>query len=882
MHSVIIDHQQVKSFNIGALGGKGRNLHILMDKDIPVPKWFCVPSSVYCQHIELIADKIRFILAQVNYEDYFSIQKASNEIQTLVEGETLHSKISKEINGKLSSWGDNKLYAVRSSAVEEDSVNHSFAGLFDTFLYVPIQLVIPRIINCWSSIFSNRALSYCYVSKKSPIDVKMSVIVQEMIKSTKSGVLFQANPVGKLEELVIVAGYGLGEGIVSNQVETDTFYYDQMKKTLKTKINEKKTHLSYDFDQGSGVKSYEVPESDKSKPVLSQSDLDRIIGISNNIEKIYDQYQDVEWTINENNEIFVLQSRPITTLPPGKMNIYDNTNISENYPGITSPLTYSIVKHFYKQAFINTYNRVGFTDKFVNSLDECFSNMINLIQGRIYYNITNWCQAYSLISDNTFTHFENMIGAKKSNISEKIKTDFFTRQKVFVIRIWSSIIWTNKFKRYKKQFEKNIQDNRRLLHSKQYRNLVEMYLKVTNDYWNLINIPSRNDFYVMTYIGTAKKELKRLMPEEDNESIESILNTLLVGNKGIKSIDPLVSIIKMADMVRSSEKLKNRLIEYEAFNNTNLIHEFKDFYGAFMNHLNKYGDRGPLELKLECKSFRQRPEELIKIILEYADSGLAVEDIVCKRANTYDSAVDKINEKLNHARYVDKLRVRYLLKKVNSFVRYRESARLDRTRFYGLIREILLSIAALWQNQRVLDNEEDIFYLTIDEILENVESPNGNQIRDIISTRKKEWVEYNSFEPVDRMLLIGDVTRNYIPQKEQKEFNASDHLLRGLGCCPGTVSGEAIVLKSPISETVIKDRILVALNTDPGWVFWIMASKGLIVEKGNMLSHTAIIGRELGKPTIVCVADATKIIPPNAWVTMDGQKGTIQIGTNRL
>jgi phosphohistidine swiveling domain-containing protein len=882
--SLIIKSPWIDNIDLNHLGGKGKNLALLSKNNIPVPYWFCVSGQAYRNYIDLIQNDINKILQNVDFNDYNNLNKAFHNIKSLISGKELDSKVKQDIAEQIKGLGTDSFFSIRSSCIQEDSMALSYAGLFETYLYVPAPLVLQRIIACWSSVFSDRALAYFHKNNVSVLDVDMAVIVQEMVASHKSGVLFQANPMGRLEETVIVAGYGLGEGIVGNYIQTDTYYYNRITKTQRSVINTKDYKFAFNKSQGAGVEQISIPETDKEKQTLSNEELMKLIDLSNKIDLIYEHYQDIEWAITEKGEVFILQSRPITTIPQGEKSLYDNSNIIENYPGISSVLTYSMTKKMYKNNFIKAFKFIGYSSKFLKNYYRHFSAMIEIIQGRIYYNLSNWYTIMSLLpggSSILSDYLEEMLGVRNKKEHETKKRNSLTAIllyiKVIIILIGKFLNWNGNFNKYKIEFNSLYKESQKDLENESdLIKLKDIHEKLVDIIPKLFDKICINDFYVMVSTGIAKKLLSGLTAQDP----ESVLNGLLVGEEGMESVEPVRSLIEMAKRVRASPQLKQAIEKIATQSDLNKLSEkFKDFHVLFLRHLEKYGDRGIKELQLECKSFRQDPQKLISLILNYSDSDMTLEINQEQEMKIRKSSEDKLVQLLKN-KYLKRRVVNYIIRKVRFVLKNRESSRLDRSRIYGLFREIYLRIAEHWENFGVLSEKSDIFYLTTEEIIENISNCNIETIHRAILQRKNKWEEFKSYQPVDRMWLNGDISENFIPQEEyvKTDLAGSNLILQGLGCCPGIVSGEAIVLQTPDGNANVSDKILVARSTDPGWIFLIMASKGIIVEKGSLLSHTVIIGRELGKPTIVGVSDATIKIRQNSFITMDGTKGTIKIG----
>ena len=281
------------------VGGKAYNLDILTKNGVNVPKW-CVVTSA---------------------DDNFEVEK-------------------------------DKLYAVRSSAVGEDGSSNSFAGQMESFLYVKpedIKVTIQHVIN---SANSDRIKFYREQNGLADEDIKVGVIVQKMINSDVSGVAFSANPItGKWDEIVISSVFGLGEGLVSGELNADT--YTVQENDIKKNITSKPYKIVFDKEKGFGTKQIE-----NTNPSASSLTDEQIKEISKEVKRIVDIYgkpQDIEWAY-EGSKLYILQARPITTLEdmPDKSQqevIWDNSNIIESYSGVTTPLTFSFIKDVYTEVY---------------------------------------------------------------------------------------------------------------------------------------------------------------------------------------------------------------------------------------------------------------------------------------------------------------------------------------------------------------------------------------------------------------------------------------------------------------------------------------------------------------------------------------------------
>ena len=268
-------------------------------------------------------------------------------------------------------FSNSDFFAVRSSYSSEDKVRNSYAGQFETFLNVPrkdVKMTISKVRESYdNSIEYERAKNIKHNEKQKGQDI----IVQEMIEADFSGVIFTANPMGILNETVITIGEGMGNNIVEDKVETTTYYYNKDEKLFYLK----ESQLNID---------------------LSNKTLCELIKISQKIKNIFDKEMDIEFAI-KNNQIYILQARPITTINYKKMIILDNSNIVESYPGVSLPATQDFVHNVYRDIFTNCILRITGNKRLVKDMSNVLENMVTTYNGSIYYQINNWYEILNLL-----------------------------------------------------------------------------------------------------------------------------------------------------------------------------------------------------------------------------------------------------------------------------------------------------------------------------------------------------------------------------------------------------------------------------------------------------------------------------------------------------
>ncbi len=316
--------EELKKEDVDIAGGKGANLGELTQAGIPVPPGFVITSATYQKFMDEtgITQEIMDILDALDVNHNKELQESARKIKKIITETEIPDEITNLIieayNALCHRIGkEDAFVAVRSSATAEDLPEASFAGQQDTYLNVKgPEDMIKYVRKCWASLFEARAIFYREENNFDHSKVYIAVVVQEMVDAEKAGVMFTVHPSTGEEKILIEGAWGLGEGVVSGTVTPDTYWMDKVTgEILEKQISEKKTMFQKKSEDGQTVQA-PVPEDLKNKRVLSDDELARLVALGKKIQEHYKFPQDTEWAI-ENGKIFMLQSRPVTTLDMG-------------------------------------------------------------------------------------------------------------------------------------------------------------------------------------------------------------------------------------------------------------------------------------------------------------------------------------------------------------------------------------------------------------------------------------------------------------------------------------------------------------------------------------------------------------------------------------
>jgi len=329
--------REISKKDVALVGGKGANLGELFHAEFPVPNAFVVISNAFKEFLYLtnLKPQILSIINSINFDNSTEVEEKTKKIREMITNSEMpedlqesivlnYAKLSKEdvagVSSNLFRIQEPIFVAVRSSATAEDLADTSFAGQQETFVNMKgNSQVLEAVKKCWASLYTGRSVCYRYKNKISEDTIFIAIVVQKMMNSEKSGVMFTANPLtNDKEELVIEAVFGLGDGIVSGSIEPDHFVIDKKTEEIKEKrIGHKK--LAYTRDSNGKTIIKELHEAIIEKEVLYTHELKQLIKIGKKIEEHYDFPQDIEFAFESGN-LYITQSRPITTLEKGMDN----------------------------------------------------------------------------------------------------------------------------------------------------------------------------------------------------------------------------------------------------------------------------------------------------------------------------------------------------------------------------------------------------------------------------------------------------------------------------------------------------------------------------------------------------------------------------------
>ncbi len=862
------------------LGGKARALSALLTSGLEIPPWFVILPQAF--EASLAGSELESLRSGGNAQEFDAI------LSRLMPGREMIAELDRAL---VRLCPDRDVVAVRSSAQEEDGSEVSFAGQLESFLAVRAEDVAGKIVEVWRSAFAPRVRAYREQHNRGLKFSAPAVLVQRMVRADVSGVAFGADPVtGQRNHVVISAVPGLGQELVGGETDADTWHVDASDNVILRQTASKRSVLRLKPD---GIRREALLADESMQPSLRDDELRAVAAMVRRTGEFFGRPQDIEWAI-ESGRLFLLQSRAITS-PTGvsreddQLAIWDNSNIIESYCGVTTLLTFSFARRAYEGVYRQFCCILAVPKKRIAAHDQTFRHMLGLMRGRIYYNLLNWYRVLALLPGFTINRrfMEQMMGVKEEMPAEIIaglsRAGFGARLKDGIDLAFSVMALAvnhlrlpQKIRCFRARLDAALQPTATSIETMTSGELSSCFLGLERSLLRRWDAPLLNDFFTMIFYGL----LRDLTAKWAGDSAGLLQNDLLCGGGGMISAEPARRIEALAQMACVDRKFVKLLCEAPSSAIVPVIENVPGFRKAFDDYLATFGDRCFEELKLESPTLNDDPLPLFRAVGQLASARLRCSGSPAAAIPEDPRAcAEKRMSIALKRRPVRRMIFHWILRHARSGVRERENLRFERTRLFGVVRRIFGAMGHRLHSQGHLAQARDVFYLEIDELLGFVSgAATTTRLMELVKVRKAEFAAYRDAVPLPDRFTTRGIPSQCLPAVEltpSAGITSGDER-RGIGCCPGVVRGRICKVMNPGQSVVRSGEILVAERTDPGWIMLFPGAVGLLVERGSLLSHSAIVARELRLPAIVSISGLTAWLNDGDHVEFDGSTGVVR------
>ncbi|MBU7024029.1 MAG: hypothetical protein HXS40_07655 [Theionarchaea archaeon] len=815
---------------------------MLAQKGFPVPQGFCLTTRAYDYFM--------------CYNDICEEDNGENASERILEG-IMPPDLERSVTDAYKRYFDGKACAVRSSSPAEDLRTASFAGQYESYLNITSGDFLDSVKKCWASLWGKKAVEY---RKKMEIEekAKMAILVQEMVPSQVSGVLFTG------ETIVIEAVHGFGDALVGGKAIPDRFVVNRHGlEILKKELSDREP--GHEIGEDKGVKNSEIL-SPPENAVLDDDLIRKLCNLAIEVEQFFGFPQDIEWTFC-NGKFFILQARPISVII--QPTVWSRANAAENQPG-----------------YVTYLSRIpeNKTDDIVLGLHpllDCFGlkdlpenlRFREYIYGHTYLNITTVHNTLGKIPGLSPEVLDQSLGFQREEEVSQSGMGLSDIAKLLpgtlrVIRFFLQL--PSRAERvipYSAEFIESITRDRSRLSELNVEKLDEMIWEMYERNSQVFQVHAVTALAAMSFFGIIQKFAERVGQKGEENSLTIGLEGMSSSQLGLEmwklarkaSQWPQVSSVIMSQEADIPEKLKNSS-------------EGRAFLNELDSFLDEFGDRCNQELELSVPRWVEDPSFTLSMVSTYLKSpSLNPEKTMKEQREVRLQATEDMLSKISNP--IERIVFERLLKKTQEYIVVRENLKTTWVRGISALRFLYLAIAEKLVSEGVLARQEEIFFLKMTEVSELISGNlEDDDVAALIAERKREKDEYETLD-------VPEVVVGQPPPIEELRFSVeSTNQLAGAGCSHGVRTGRAHVILDPRqAEDFVEGEILVAPITDPGWSPLFVAAGGLVMELGGTLSHGVIIAREYGIPAVVGVKNATKIIKTGQLITVDGDRGIVRI-----
>ncbi len=880
INNYVLLWDKIDKAQLPLVGGKGANLGEMARAGFPVPAGFCITTEAYRAFLQAAGSEMESLftqLAQLQADQPAQTSELGKTIRNYLESVAIPADIENLIIEAWHNSGDDYTYAVRSSATAEDLPGASFAGQQETYLNVKgAPQLLAAVRRCWASLFTDRAMVYRLQNGFDHRTVYIAVVVQRMIFPEVSGIMFTADPVsGNRQIISIDASYGLGEALVSGIVAPD-LYQVRADKLIRKEIACKETAI-YAKAEG-GTEKVKVSADMQRDACLSDQQAIRLAAMGRSIEQHFGSPQDIEWGW-AGNEIFILQSRPITTLYPvpavddHKLHLFLSFGHVQMMTEAMKPLGISVLR---------TLLPAG------KSSAAAESDSLREAGGRLYVDLTQLLE---------YKQARQRVPGLLANVDELMGKTIkeFTQREDFLASINPDLdldlTIINKFLPTALGVLKNIL----------YRGHEDV-------------IDSINQ-YSMDEVRKNRKKLQEVSGvariERIQEMLAGMLPNLLLkiapyfgaafltykligrfSQKWLGDTAELAGISKsppgnvttemglvlgdLADKIRYHQGV----IEYlKNADNATFLAGLKTAPGgeeilpAFLTFMERYGMRGTGEIDVTRPRWREEPTQLVPAILGHLKNmrpGQHRLDFARGKAEA-GTAAEQLLNRLRHVPggYFKALRMARLIKVHRALIGLREHPKYLIVQNLDNIKKAILEEAKQLAAAGIMADAGDIYWFSLEEIKAIIAQKYVDP--EIITVRREKFKQDERLTPPRAFTSEGEI----ILVKPGAE--APPGALAGSPVSAGIVEGRARVILKLENAQMEKGDILVAPYTDPAWTMLFPLAAGLVTEVGGLMTHGAVVAREYGIPAVAGVDHATGKIPDGQWIRVDGNHGFVEI-----
>ncbi|WP_194813447.1 PEP/pyruvate-binding domain-containing protein [Nocardia sp. XZ_19_385] len=856
-----------------SLGGKGARLDELLRAGLPVPPAFCLTTELFQR-----------FLAEVGVD----VEDEPAKVRETILAAEVPADIAAAVAAAYAQLGQPRV-AVRSSASKEDSAAYSFAGQHDTVLDIAGDAALLEAVKtCWASLWSDRAVAY----RESAGAGTIAVVVQQMIDADTAGVLFTRDPIsGRTDRFVVDACWGLGEGLVSGRVTSDSFLVDPAgPEVVEQNVRYKVIRCA---PVGSGaVELVKVDEAFRNVPCLTEKQLFELAALAERIRDHYGAEQDIEWAVRDR-VLYLLQARPITTGTPqtARLSPYNDTqptpiehgtfwtrmDIGEIFTGVMTPLGLSFAKYYQDNVHGDCIAGTGVRDRGEMPLH------MGYFQGYVYLNVSYTAHILSQsLATRDQQPFDLRFASEEIDLADYRNP--FGSYPLGVSWLRSTLFW---FKTAAREFRDAKPRAQRMTESRHYEydrahriDLRKLDRRELHDemrrrlaYFHDMNVGYMPYFLnAFGFYGV----LEGMCGAWLGAAGERVQNHFKTRMSNLRTLEAAREVWELAEVARTQPEALRIIRAGSAADVAARLRNDEAGQAFWTTHMEPFlrenGTRAHQEMELTHPRWIDDPAYVFQMIRRYTEEGFSIGNVLGAEDDPRAAEAMRAVERLPAAK---RRAVKTALSLYETCSSLRETARLAMITSIWLVRDVVYEVGRRLIEAGLLRSPDEVAYLDFADIQRYLA---GGDPHEIVSRTKLEEAR-RTFQnyarlPAPPLSIIGewDVTKSVRPLPEGAR-------LPGLGTSPGQAVGRARIVEDLAwqADEFQFGEILVTQYTDSSWTPLFAIAGAIVTDIGSMLSHSSIVSREFRVPAVVNTKHATRVIKTGDLLMVDGDRGVVEV-----
>jgi rifampicin phosphotransferase len=855
------------------VGGKAAGLARLLASGFPVPPGLCVTTEAYERTLQTIG-----FHAAIEWQRICALpdperEAALAECHLRIRAADV-AMLAGQWMTELQAISPSTSWAVRSSATNEDTAQHSFAGVYRTHLAVAVQDIHLAVKDLWASVWQAAVVTHLLQRGRTESPPAMAVLIQPMLDARTAGVAYSIHPVtGRSTQVAINAVFGLAAPLVDGKTLPDQYVVEVSeagkpvrirRRTIAEKI-ERLTMVSGQLCKDS------IPEAAHHASSLSDEELVSLTGVIKDIEKAFGHPVDVEWVFDAQ-QLWIVQARPVTTVRPVSHLTNDDcewsrANFKETMPEVPSPMGLSFLESFMDRYILSHYRRLGCR------IPEGVS-AVRVLHGRPYLNVTLFYSLVSQLGGEPSLNVEHMGG-------EPLQVTPVVRRLGRLASLRAGWLILKEMRRGAQcgpAWFAEMKEQAAAVRADRLQALTSDELVGRLDALGRWLDGHEVTFGIVAGVGQCLQILSRLLPRWLGADWRTLLNAALQGQGTVISAQQIMRLVQLAEAARS-EPAVVQWFDSNPWNPSDYRRRLAGtaFLRLVERFLEDYGHRAVGESDVMSPRMAEEPEAILAVlrIQVRASSASTASDILNRQEQCHRKALMEIRRRVGWR--LDRwILFQWWYRRLTRLFALREANRHHLMYYSAAVRHVMLQLGERLVMDGHFGQADDIFFVTLDE-QRDLLRPDSRDWKALVARRRDEWAAHAKIPVPDTIRDWDEAVVGMVPMDR-----GHDGLLHGLPISVGCVTGLVRLVRSSRDwGKVAPGDIVVAPVIDPGMAPLFGIAGGLIVEMGGTLSHGAIMAREYGLPTVANVERAMTRLREGCLVTLDAGAGSVRLAPHR-